>query len=100
MLLAVLDTSVFRLFERPVMEHQLRVVLLSSCPGGYIVRLGEEPSLGPGGCGYGLCVRPWAGPLPLPIRQCRPLFGFRLRPRRVVGVSGGGFAGLHFFECT
>src|SRR5439155_75677 len=62
-LLAVLDAGVFRLLERPVMEHQLRVVLLSPCPGGHVLRVGEPPSLGASGYGHGFFVaqlsRPW-----------------------------------------
>ena len=68
MLLAVRDTSVFRLLERPVVEHQLRVVLLSSRPLGHVLRGGEPPPLGADGRGLGLCVRPWVVPLAWPIR--------------------------------
>src|SRR5207245_4312749 len=80
MLLAVLDTGVFRLFERPVMEHQLRVVFLSPCPGGDVLRVGEPRSLGAGGCRRGLCVRPRVLSLARPIRRGSALLRFSVRP--------------------
>src|SRR5207253_9109760 len=78
-LLAVLDAGVFRLLERPVMEHQLRVVFLSPCPGGHVLRVGEPPSLGASGYGHGLCVRPRIAPLARPIRRRSSLFRFPVR---------------------
>src|SRR2546422_6373577 len=89
MLLAVLDAGVFRLLERPVMEHQLRVVLLSPCPGGHVLRVGEPPSLGASGCGHGLCVRPRIAPLARSIRRGSALFRFPVRSLEVCGFSGG-----------
>src|SRR5438876_10338736 len=88
-LLAVLDAGVFRLLERPVMEHQLRVVLLSPCPGGHVLRVGEPPSLGASGYGHGLCVRPRIAPLARPIRRGASLFRFPVRSLEVCGFSGG-----------
>src|SRR3989449_6375735 len=98
MLLAVLDAGVFRLLERPVMEHQLRVVLLSPCPGGHVLRVGEPPSLGASGCGHGLCVRPRIAPLARPIRRGASLFRFPVRSLEVCGFSGGRPLGPRHFD--
>src|SRR2546422_4252559 len=92
-LLAVLDTDVFEVFERSVMEHQLRVVLLSPCPGGHVLRVRESPSLGVGGCGHGLCVRPRVLSLAWPIRGGAALFRVLVRSLEVCGVSRGCLLG-------
>src|SRR2546425_7588834 len=71
------------------MEHQLRVVLLSPCPGGHVLRVGKPPSLGASSCGHGLCVRPRIAPLAWPIRRGSALLRFLVRSLEVCGFFGG-----------
>src|SRR5213083_1696736 len=90
MLLAVRDTSVFRLLERPVVEHQLRVVLLSSRPLGHVLRGGEPPPLGADGRGLGLCL--WHGQ----SDSARLYFVSRFAPSRFVEFLVGVFVARIF----
>src|SRR5882762_9753694 len=71
----------------------MRVVLLSPCSGGYVLRVGEPPSLGASGCGHGLCVRPRIVPLARAIRRGPSLFRFPVRSLEVCGISPGSLLG-------
>jgi len=82
------------------MEHQLRVVLLSPCSGGHVLRVGEPPSLGAVvvvmgyACGLGLFL--WHGQ----SAEARLYFVSRFAPSRFVEFLLGVFSARLFLTSS
>src|SRR5947208_5219999 len=89
MFLAIFDTGDVEIFERPVLEYQLRVVFLSARSDGNVFRIGEGTPLDTS------VRRDWVRggsrtvPVAGPIRLHPSLLRFLVRALTVCGISGG-----------